>query len=73
MAQELEEKEKARAYVAHVKRDHQVWSSEDEDEAINSVNGKGKICMMATADDDGSTNMHKKLLVHGKVWKSKHR
>ena len=59
MAQELEEKEKARAYVAHVKRDHQVWSSGDEDEAINSLKGKGKICMLATADDDGSTKLDK--------------
>ncbi|XP_023766503.2 uncharacterized protein LOC111915032 [Lactuca sativa] len=53
MAQELEEKEKARPYIAHVKRDHQVWLSGYDDEAISSVNSKGKICMMETMDDDG--------------------
>ena len=42
MAQELEEKEKARAYVAHVKRDHQVWSSRDEEESISHIKGKAR-------------------------------
>lgn len=32
----MEEKEKARAYVAQVKRDHPVWSSGDEDEEIDT-------------------------------------
>ena len=59
LAQELEEEEKARAYVDNVKRDHQVWSSGDEDEDINNVKGKGKICMLATTDDDGSMKLEK--------------
>ena len=58
MAQELEDKEKGKAYVAQVKRNHQVWSSGDEDEEVLSK-GKGKICMIATADENGSSNPKK--------------
>ena len=58
MAQELEDKEKGKGYVAQVKRNHQVWSSGDEDEDDLSK-GKGKICMVATANEDGSTNLKK--------------
>ena len=41
MNQEMEEKEKAKANVSHVKRDHQMWSSGYEDEDFNN-NNKGK-------------------------------
>ena len=58
MAQEMEEKEKAKAYVAQVKTDHLIWSSGDEDEDLN-IKGKGKICMVETADEDGSTKLEK--------------
>lgn len=59
MAQEMEEKEKTRAYVAHVKSDHQVWSSEDEDENFDNIKGKGKICMAVTTKKDGSTKLER--------------
>lgn len=42
--------------MAQVKGDHQVWSSGDEDKELN-IKGKGKICMLATTDEDGSTKM----------------
>ena len=58
MDQELEEKEKGKAYVAQVKRNHQVWSSRDEDED-NHSKSKGKICMVVTADEDDSTKLKK--------------
>ena len=35
-----------------------MWSSGDEDEEVLSK-GKVKICMVATADEDGSTNLKK--------------
>ena len=57
MAQEIEEEEKERAYVAQVKRDHQVWSSRDEDKDVKNIKRKGKICMMETADEVGSTKL----------------
>ena len=42
-----------------MKRDHQVWSSGDEDEEAHNKM-KGKICMVATTDEDGSTKMKRK-------------
>lgn len=41
-----------------MKRNHQVWSSGDEDEDDLSK-GKGKICMVVTADEDDSINLKK--------------
>lgn len=60
MTQEMEEKEKARAYVAQVKRDRQVRSSGDEYKEMDNNNKKGKVCMVATSEEDGSTNLPKK-------------
>ena len=45
--------------MAQDKRDHQVWSSGDEEETISNVKGKGKICMLATMDNNGSTLTNK--------------
>ena len=59
MAKEIEEKEKERAYVSQVKRDRQVWSSRNEDEEIGNNKQKGKIWMVATTEEDGSTNLQK--------------
>ena len=59
MSQEMELKEKEIAYVAQVKRDHQVWSSGDDDEDFNNIEGKQKICMVAIVDEDGSTKLEK--------------
>ena len=59
MAQEMEEKEKARAYVAQAKRNHQVCSLGDEDEEMDNKR-KRKFCMVETSEEDGSTNLKKK-------------
>ena len=45
--------------MSQVKRDHQIWSLGDEDEDFNHIKGKGKICMVATADVEGSTKLEK--------------
>ena len=45
--------------MAQVKRDHQVWSSGDEDEDINNIKGNGKICMLETANEDRLTKLEK--------------
>lgn len=59
MAEEMEdkEKEKTRACLAQVRRDHQVCSSSDEHEEPENKRKSRKLCMIVTSDDDGSTNL----------------
>lgn len=62
------EKEKTRTYVTHVQRDHQVWSSGDEDEEIDNNRKKENICMVAASEEDKST-----IMLHRKGLNPQHR
>lgn len=58
----MEEKEKGKAFVDHVRQGHQVLSSGDEDEETGNKRKRGKLCLILRKGDDiedGSTKLTK--------------
>ena len=70
---EGKEKEKVKACLAQVRRDHQFWSSGDEDEEPTNKIKRGNICMVATSEEDLLNQPEEKLWIHGKGRDPQHR